>query len=198
MSVKGKKLLVLGGTAASLDVVKQARLLGVYTIVTDDQPTEKRVSKQIADETAMVSTTDIEGLTALVRERRIDGVFCGPSEFNIQNMIKLCEAASLRCYASSEIWERCGNKDVFKQYCRKFGVDCTPEYEVDENTAKEVLQTLEYPLIVKPVDGSSSAGITTCSDWTMVPAACVKARKASKRGKIIVEKFIENSGEIFI
>lgn len=197
MSVQGKKLLVLGGTSASLDVVKQAKLLGVYTIVTDDAPAETRVSKQIADESALVSTTDMDGLAALVKEKQIDGVFCGPSEFNIRNMITLCERVGLPCYADSETWERCANKDIFKQYCRKYGVDCTPEFDVDEHATDAELAALDYPVIVKPVDGSSSAGITTCHSPATVRAACEKARKASKRGEIIVEKFIENAGEIF-
>ena len=197
MSVRGKRLLVLGGTSASLDVVKQAKRLGVYTIVTDDCPAEERVAKQIADAYAMVSTTDFDGLAALIRKEQIDGVFCGPSEFNIQNMIALCEKTGLRCYASSETWAHCGNKDIFKQYCREYGVDCTPEFDISEASGEEALKALDYPVIVKPVDGSSSAGITTCHDWTMVKDACIKARKVSKRGKIIVEKFIENSGEIF-
>lgn len=197
MSVAGKRLLVLGGTSASFDLVKQAKLLGVYTIVTDERPVDERVAKQIADEHAMVSTTDMEGLATLVREKQINGVFCGPSEFNIQNMIALCEKTGLRCYANSETWSRCGNKDIFKKYCREYGVDCTPEFDVNEDTAEEELRALDYPVIVKPVDGSSSAGITTCHDWTMVKDACKKARSASKRGKIIVEKFIENLGEIF-
>ena len=197
MGVQGKKLLVLGGTSASFDVVKQAKRLGVYTIVTDERPVEERVSKQIADEYSMISTIDLEGLAALVKKKHIDGVFCGPSEFNIQNMIKLCEMTGLHCYADSETWKRCANKDIFKQYCREYKVDCTPEFDISEVSTEAELKALDYPVIVKPVDGSSSAGITSCTDWTMVKDACIKARKASKRRKIIVEKFIENQGEIF-
>ena len=35
--VSGKRLLILGGTSASLDLVKMAREMGVYTLVTDDR-----------------------------------------------------------------------------------------------------------------------------------------------------------------
>ena len=48
MSVSGKKLLILGGTSASLDLVKNAKEMGVYTIVVDDR--EGGVAKKIADE----------------------------------------------------------------------------------------------------------------------------------------------------
>ncbi|MBQ4071554.1 MAG: ATP-grasp domain-containing protein [Clostridia bacterium] len=197
VDVKGKKLLVLGGTSASLDIVKNARSMGIYTVVTDDAPTETRVAKQIADETALVSTADIDALAALVRECGADGVFCGPSEFNLRNVIKLCEQTGLPCYTTTEVWDRCANKDVFKSYCREYGVDCTPEYAIDRDTPSCELEGIDYPIIIKPVDGSSSAGISVCRSAAEVPAALDKAYAASKSKKIIAEKYIENGGEIF-
>lgn len=197
MGVKGKKLLVLGGTSASLDLVRNAKEMGVYTIVTDEAPVEERVAKQIADEVAFVSTTDFDGLIKLIKEKNIDGAFCGPSEFNLRNLFVLCEKAGLPCYTNTEIWNRCANKDVFKKYCIEYGVDCPQEYDVDENTSDEALKEIEYPIIVKPVDGSSSAGITVCTCYDQVRNACEYARSKSSSKKIVVEKYIQNiSGEI--
>lgn len=195
MDIKGKKLLILGGTAATLDVTKNAKALGAYTIVTDYL--EGGVAKEIADETASVSTTDMEGLKALIRERGVDGVFCGPSEFNIRNLIKLCEETGLRCYTDMETWNHCANKDVFKQYCIDFGVDCPREFEVDENSDDEAIEAVDYPVIVKPVDGHSSNGISVCLDKGTLRDACRYARECSKSGRIIVEKYIDNGGELF-
>lgn len=195
MDIKGKKLLVLGGTYASLDVVKNARRLGVQTIVTDNL--QSGVAKDAADETASVSTVDFAGLKQLIKERGIDGVFCGPSEFNIRNMIKFCEENSLRCYTTTEVWDHCANKDVFKDYCIKYGVDCPREYRVDENSAEAELSSVDYPVIVKPVDGSSSRGISVCRSAGTLREACKTARAASVSGRIIVEKYIENGGALF-
>lgn len=195
MSVKGKKLLVLGGTTASFDLVKNAKEMGVYTIVTDD--CEDRISKKIADESAMVSTTDIEGLVELIKEKNVDGVFCGPSEFNIRNLIRVCEKSGLPCYTDMKTWDLCANKDEFKQFCRNFNVDCTPEYEITECSTDEELDKIDYPIIIKPVDGCSSIGITICNDKSTVRDAYKKAMDASKCKRIIAEKYIENGGEIF-
>lgn len=195
MDLKSKKLLILGGTTASLDLVKNAKEMGVYTIVTDDCP--NRVAKKIADEKALVSTTDITGLSNLIKEKKIDGVFCGPSEFNLRNVIELCEKTGLSCYTTMEVWDRCAHKDVFKNYCRKYEVDCAPEYDIDLNTTIEELEKIDYPIIIKPVDGSSSAGISVCERADEVRVALEKAYSASKSKKIIAEKFIENNGEIF-
>ena len=94
---RDKRLLVLGGTSASLDLVRLARTMGVYVIVTDEADVSQRISKQIADEAAMVSTDDIPGLIQLVKDKKIDGAFCGPSEFNLKNLIELCDQAGLPC-----------------------------------------------------------------------------------------------------
>ena len=195
MDLKGKKLLVLGGTTASLDLVRNAKEMGVYTIVTDDCP--NRVAKDIADEKALISTTDIVALCKLIKEKDIDGVFCGPSEFNLKNVIEICEKSGLPCYTDMETWDKCANKDIFKGYCRKYGVDCTPEYDINLDTSLEKLEEIEYPIIIKPVDGSSSAGITVCQKPDEVNSALKKAYAASKSKKIIAEKFIQNDGEIF-
>ncbi len=195
MDIQGKKLLVLGGGTATLDLVKNAKEMGAYTIATDNLV--GGVAKELADEQAMVSTTDFEGLEALIKERGIDGVFCGPSEFNIRNLIRLCEKTGLPCYTTMELWDRCANKDEFKQYCIDHGVDCPRKYEVDEHSTDEELAALDYPVIVKPVDGSSSNGISVCLDASAVREACRFAMEHSKCKRIVVEKYIENGGELF-
>lgn len=192
---KSKRLLVLGGTAASYDLVRLAKEMGIYTIVTDDRPTG--VTKEIADETAMVSTADIDGLVKLCQEKQVDGVFAGPSEFNLRNVIQVCEKAGYPCYTDMQTWTKCANKNVLKQFCRQYGVDCPPEYDVSEDSPEGKLMTVEYPVIVKPVDGSSSAGVTVCQNSEQLRHACAQARRLSASGKIIVEQYIDNGGEIF-
>ncbi len=197
MCVSGKRLLILGGTSASLDLVKNAKQMGAYTVVTDDGDIGDRVAKQIADDCAMVSTTDIEGLIELIRQKKIDGVFCGPSEFNIRNLIRLCERTGMRCYTTAVVWERCANKDVFKSYCRQYHLDCATEYKITVESTDDELEQIEYPVIIKPVDGCSSKGITVCRSKSEVRDAIEYAMNASSCKRIIAEKYIENGGELF-
>ena len=83
--VRGKRLLILGATKAAYDIVLIAHKMGIVTIVTDDDPNHP--ARAIADEDYLVSTTDIDGLAGLIKEKCIDGIFCGPSEFNIRNLL---------------------------------------------------------------------------------------------------------------
>lgn len=196
-NLSGKKLLVLGGTSASLDLVKLAQSLGIYVIVTDEASTEHRVSKQIADEVAMISTDDMEGLAKLVKAKHIDGVFCGPSEFNLKNVIGLCDKVGLPCYATPQQWEMCSNKEVFKEFCRKNNVPTAQEYDIHifQRDGEDI--SVEYPVIVKPVDGCSSKGISICRNRKDVLEAYEYALAASTCKKVVIEQYIDNGGSIF-
>ncbi len=189
---KMRKLLILGGTSASVDVVQVAKDMGIYTIVTDDQ--ESGPAKQIADEAVGISTTDMQGLLEFVRLMNIDGVFCGPGEFNIKNTMRLCKLADLPFYATEEQWDICSNKDSFKELCRKHNVPYVHEFKFDNQEMMDNEIDFEYPVIVKPVDGCSSKGIEVCFSWGQIKEAYANAIRFSQKKKVIIEKYIENGG----
>jgi biotin carboxylase len=203
---EGKRLLVLGGTSAK-DIVVQAKRMGVYTIVADLD--ETNVSKKISDEAVVISTTDTESLVNLIKEKQINGVFSGPSEFNIQQVMKVCEASGLPFYATKKQWDICQDKATFKDLCRKFNVPVVPEYEVSAEMLPEELAKVKYPVVVKPVDACSSKGLSICTDEAQLRVAIPYAISASESGKFIVEKcitsdygfgcrYIANDGEIYL
>ncbi len=196
MTLKGKRLLVLGGTSASYDLVKIAKSMGIYVIVTDDS-SQITSAKFLADEVANISTADIPGLVGLVKEKSIDGAFCGPSEFNIRNLVKLCKEADLPCYCTPEQWEMCSNKKTFKKYCVRNNVPTAEEYRIDSFTTENGDNNVEYPVIVKPVDGCSSKGISICNNRTEVLKAYELALSSSASGNAIIEQYIDNGGSIF-
>ena len=203
---KGKKLLVLGGTSAK-DIVAQAKRMGVYTIVADLE--ETNASKKIADEGVIISTTDTDALVDLIREKHIDGVFSGPSEFNIQQVMKVTSAAGLPFYATKEQWDICQNKAAFKTLCRKFNVPVVPEYHVTAEMLPEDLAKVKYPVVVKPTDACSSKGLSICANEKELRKAIPFAIASSESGHFIVEKcitsdygfgsrYIANNGEIVL
>jgi formate-dependent phosphoribosylglycinamide formyltransferase (GAR transformylase) len=67
-----KVLLVLGGLAQVCDIVEDAKKKGVYVIVADYL--ESSPAKKMADESHMISITDVEGIVQLCKERHVDGV----------------------------------------------------------------------------------------------------------------------------
>lgn len=206
LSLSGKKLLVLGDSSTS-DIIKIAKGMGVYTIVTGihpDAPTRK-----LADESYVIPSDDHESLSLLIKEKEIDGVMTGASEFQIQNMIQLCEKVGLPIYASEKQWNICQNKESFKKLCRDFGVPVVPEYHITQEMTSQDLANVRYPVVVKPVDACSSKGLSICKNEEELKIAVPYAISASETGRFIVEKcitsdygfgcrYIANNGEIIL
>ena len=203
---KGKRLLILGGTSGK-DIVAQAKRMGVYTIVADLE--DVNAAKRIADEGVVISTTDTDSLVSLIKEKHIDGVFSGPSEFNIQQVMKVCHVAGLPFYATKEQWDICQNKASFKDLCRKYDVPVVPEYKLSPDLLTEELAQVKFPVVVKPVDACSSKGLSVCFDESQLREAIPLAISVSETGRFIVEKcitsdygfgcrYIANNGEIHL
>ena len=84
--LQGKKLLVLGKSYSTVNVVKAAKLMGAYVVTTGTG--DKGDATVYSDEDIEINTNDYKALTEYIKTNHIDGVMTGASEFNILNMIR--------------------------------------------------------------------------------------------------------------
>ena len=185
-----KRLLELGTNVGSVELVRYAKEEGAYVIVADYLPEEKSEAKQYADETVMISTTDIESLCELGRKRKIDGVFCGISEVNLLSVRKVAERLNLPCYFTQEQWEKTENKAEFKKICENYGIPVAKRYEVAYEELLYQRDDLKYPVVVKPVDRSAGIGIHICYSQEELIAGYKDAYEKSFCHQVIVEEYL--------
>lgn len=186
---KDKTLLLLGSNVASADIVKYVNEQGGRTIVTDFYPTEKSEAKQYSTEALMLSTADIPALKQVVEEKNVNAVLAGVSEFNILKAQELSSECSLPFYCTRKQWDTIEHKGQFRALCIHHGVPCPHTYFTGSQPDALTLQTIQYPVIVKPVDASSSSGISICgNEKELIPAIQI-AHDASSSGCIIIEQF---------
>lgn len=188
-----KKLLMLGTSTSSVDIVRYAQSEGAYVIVTDYLPTEKSQAKKYADETAMVSTMDIDVLCDLAKEKDIDGIFCGASEANLLSVNAVAGKLGLPCYFTREQWDIMGNKAAFKELCKKYQVPVVPEYNITLESSESDWEKITYPVVVKPVDSSGSRGISICYDKHELKAGIEKALSYSSSKQLLIEKYMTDA-----
>ena len=74
MQLRGKRLLILGGSRISCEIIRHARAMGIVTGVTDWYALEKSPAKQMADEAYFVSTSDIDAMVELIKEKTVEGI----------------------------------------------------------------------------------------------------------------------------
>ena len=188
IDIKGKKLLVLGGVAMIRELVEDARRRGAYVIVADYY--ENSPAKSVADEAWLTSTADIDTLAERCREAGVDGVISAFDDFNVICAQRLSERIGTPFYATGAQLDATMDKQHFKQLCRDNGVPSTPEFELDPELSDACMSKIVYPVILKPVDGSGARGITICFDEAQLREAVGKALQYSKKGKLILEKYL--------
>jgi biotin carboxylase len=190
INLNGKKLLMMGGGAFAKDVRRYADLTG-FTMIALGKT--EGVHSKFSHKYYSVDTTDIEGIVKLIKEKQVDGIFVGASEVNIRPAIKIAERTGLHFYATQKQWDILADKEAFKNLLKTHGLPIIREYSEDVDPA-----TVEYPVIVKPVDGSGACGITVCRKANELKLAVEYAKSFSFCGRVIIESFLEGMDDTFI
>lgn len=186
----GKVLLVLGATPYSINVVKIAKKMGAYVIAVD--PVPHSAAKKYADRSYDEDTTKIDALYEIAVKEKVDGVFTGYSDVNLFSCRRLCDRLGLFFYATEDQLLKTTDKLLFKEMCRRYDIGTVPQYNESD------LETVPYPIIIKPADGYSSKGITVCYHYEDTVGAVVKARESSKTSQIIIEKYMGGLADVNI
>ena len=186
---EGKKLLILGGNPETTPLVEIANSMGIKTIVTSGRSTD--AAKKAAWKAFDVDGMDVEGLIALAKQEKVDGVLVGVADILVPSYCKVCNALGLPCYATEKIVEVFSYKDTFKATCEKYGVHGIPEYKLDADLKREDLDRVQYPVMIKPVDNGGGVGMTVAYNETELREGVQKALDASHSKRFIVERYMQ-------
>lgn len=191
-SLKGKKLLILGGGSDIVTVTKCAQRLGCIVYITDYYDTKRSPAKLVADEYASISITDYEAVVEYIKENEIDGVLTGFTDSYLQHYMKICEMAELPYYGSAQAFGIATDKMLFKEACEKAGVGVIPGTHARDFAAVENF-ALEngYPIMLKPTDNSGSRGVIKCESEDKLRECFEYALSYSESGNVIVERFMD-------
>lgn len=183
--LKGKRLLILGGVSAMIEVAERAHEFGITVLVTDyleDSP-----AKKYADEAYMVSATDVDAVVELCKEKEVDGIITGNVDMLLPYYAEICDKCGLPCYGTKEHMEIMTDKKRFKDICVEYGVPVVREYSKEQIEKKEIEK---FPVIVKPIDSSGSRGISVCNDYEELDKGIEKALSFSSSNEYLVEEYM--------
>ena len=184
-----KTLLILGDNTHSDSLIRLAKGNGIYTIITDNKSPEESDSKLIADEYWDISVTDIDMLEKMARKANVTAVLCGASELCFRTTRDLCKRLDLTFWINDKAWDYSNDKRKFKELCKSCGLPVAKDFELDNHFKKQDLEKIEYPVVVKPVDGCSSLGMHVCSNEEELLLGYKDALSNSIAKKVVVEKY---------
>ncbi|MEU9050139.1 ATP-grasp domain-containing protein [Streptomyces sp. NPDC048384] len=182
-------LIVLGASEEQIPLYREARRRGIPTIAVDmrtDAP-----AFPFADATLKISTRNTDAIADALGDVRPAGIVCGASDAALASW----HALALRygtAYVYPESALAAGDKAAFHAVaasCGITGYGWTASDNPEEVAAKAA--ELRFPLVVKPVDGSGSKGVTRVTASGDLPAAVAYARSYSVSQTVIAEEFVQ-------
>ena len=192
IDLKGKRLLLLGGSLWKDVIQDYAKHKGIVLIATGND--QSAGIFQIAEERYDVDSTDENAMKQLIIDKKIDGVYMGGSETVCSVACKYLNELGMPCYCTKEQWDFLENKANFKTLCEQFGLPVAKRYQyptIDHDFAQ-----IDFPVITKPTDGSGSNGFSVCNNFEELRKGYENAKKESPSGSVIVEKFVKNDSVV--
>ena len=188
--LKGKRLLILGGSLWKNGIKQFCDEYGITIIAAGNDPTSGICD--IANEYYNVNSTDPEVMKKLIREKKIDGVYMGGNEPVIAKACQYIKEMGLPCYCDKKQWDALQNKDQFKELCIQFDLPVVRKFELESVT------DCDFPVITKPADGSGSHGFSVCRNREQLKNGYSYAAENSPTATVIIEQFVPNDGIVVI
>ena len=190
---KQKKLMLLGGAAHIVPVIDAAHKHGLYVITVDYLP--DNTAHKYSDEYVNVSIIDKEAVLKAAQEHQIDGIVSFGIDPGVESAAYVQEKMHLPALGSYQSAHILQNKDLFRAFMTEhgFNVPKSKGFASREEALSE-MSWYEYPMIVKPADGSGSKGVTRVDNEAELIRALDVAFGRSRCGNVIVEAFIEKDG----
>lgn len=195
MDLSNKTLLLMGG-GAYVNGIKKYKYEKGFRLVALGRDADTPIAK-ISDAFYHIDTQDVDAVVEVVKKEKIDGIFVGSSEVNIDPAITVSERTGCHFYSNREQWDIISDKSEFKKLARKYGVPVPCDYHVTAEFLREDLDKIVYPVIVKPVDSSGARGMNVCYNEEELKKYYLEALEWSKSKKIVVEELVTGGKEVF-
>lgn len=193
--MNNNRLIILGTNEYQNPLIIRAKELGYETHVFGWRT--GAIGETTADVYHDVNIMDYEKLWESVKAINPCGVASIASELAMHPMNFLLRKLGIPCN-SIETETIATNKYLMRCAMRDGGIECPRFVLVEKGFCKDQLAGFEYPLIIKPVDLSSSRGVMKINNPDEIDSAIEYAMSWSKTKQAIIEEFIsgpEYSGE---
>jgi biotin carboxylase len=176
-----RRLLVLGAGPAQLGLLEAARALDdVYVIAVDRDPLAAGL--RLADERAVLSSEDEQGIDRLARAREIHGLVSPGADWPVGIAARVAERMGLphpldgatAAVATSKVRQR-----------ERFAAAGVPHPRATAD-----LDAISLPCVVKAVDRQGQRGLALVTETAELEPAIAEARAASRGGGVLVEELI--------
>lgn len=192
MNISEKKVLIIGGINYMAELLNIAHRNYIKVGVTDYN--KDTYLKRNSDFVHNINAVDVEKLHELVIQEKYDGIISNFNDMLSPYVTELADKVGMHVPYTIEQLKLSTDKKYFKNVCIKYGIKVPTEYRIEaEVDSKSLIPSdIVYPIIIKPVDGSGSKGISICNNDEELTLGIEKAKNESKSGDIVIEQYISD------
>lgn len=195
-----KKVLVIGAGPLQVPLIKKVKELGHQAICVDGNPSA--VGFTIADKYKHINIVDQEACLKYAKEQEVDGVLTVATDYGVLTVAHIAKEMQLPGL-SYHVAQIIKNKHLVSERLIQSDVlKLRQSYQVSGIEQVELFkEEIQYPVIVKPIDGSGSRGITVVTKENELREATIEAINLSVTKNALIETFIkgkEYGVEIFV
>ena len=182
------KALVLAGGFPQIALIKELQKRGIKTVLADYN--ESPVAKPFADKFYQISTLDIDAITKLAVDEKVDFLITVCTDQALQTVAKVSETLNLPTYIDYQTSLNVTNKMYMKKVFADNGIP-TSKHVIMDKFEQSKISEMTFPLIVKPVDCNSSKGVKKVETSEELEVAFNTALKLSRTNTALVEEFVD-------
>ena len=177
------RLLVLGAGPAQLGLLEAARARGdVHVIAVDRDPGAPGFP--LADERAVLSSEDEEGIDRLARARGIDGIVSPGADWPVGIAARVAERVGLPHPIDARTGVVATSKTRQREAFAEAGVPHARAIDPRD-------PAVELPAVVKAPDRQGQRGLSLVRSRAELEPALAAARSESRSGTVLVEQLVE-------
>lgn len=185
-----QSILIFGASDSVIGMTKTAKLMGYKIAMLG--PDVSSVARSMADYYKIVDDNQIDEVVEFAKEKNVVAIVPLPIDRILQWQAKIADVLGL-IFISVDDVDNFRDKYKMKETFIRNGVNCANGViikNLDDYNSKD-LSKLLFPLIVKPIDGYASRGVTKVENIKELDLYVVEAFEFSISGKILIEEFIE-------
>ncbi|MBX2980700.1 MAG: ATP-grasp domain-containing protein [Flavobacteriales bacterium] len=187
-----KRALVLGGGQDQVPLFSLLEAHGVEAMLLDyleDPPARALAARHFQE-----STLDREAVLRVAREAEVDLLISAGNDLVVTTLASVSEELGLYHNISLDTAIKATDKHRMKACFQQAGIPMPQGVELNTlDQARQRAIELGYPLVAKPVKGTSSKGVVRIPDAFALDHAWSQLRSAVPEGPVVLEQFISGA-----
>ena len=181
-----KKIMILGASVYQVPLIRTAKRMGLYTIVSSIPGNYPGFSD--ADKVCYINTIDKEAILKVCKEEGVSGICTSGTDVAVATIGHVNEAMGLAGISEEAAVKACDKYEMKKAFAAG-GVSASKFIKAESlDEAYAAAEEIGYPVVVKCVDSSGSRGINVVDSREELKEAYEAAVGYSHKSYVLVEE----------